>query len=48
MKLDFKKIYVQDAVDANPLWRARADDTLARFTDGLNKYLPYCPVRYSF
>ncbi len=31
MKLDFKKIYVQEAIDANPLWRGRAEEIVARF-----------------
>jgi DNA repair photolyase len=31
MRMDFRKIYVQEAIDENPLWRARAGDTLARF-----------------
>ncbi|HVF28212.1 MAG TPA: hypothetical protein VM943_08225 [Pyrinomonadaceae bacterium] len=31
MRLDFKKIFVQGAIDTNPAWRARADDIIARF-----------------
>jgi len=31
MRLDFKKIYVQESIDENPLWHARALETLARF-----------------
>jgi DNA repair photolyase len=31
MRLDFKKIFVQGAIDANPVWRARADEIIRRF-----------------
>ncbi|MGH9942562.1 MAG: spore photoproduct lyase family protein [Pyrinomonadaceae bacterium] len=31
MKLDFKKIYVQETIDTDPLWRRNADSVLRRF-----------------
>ena len=31
MRLDFKKIFVQGAIDTNPAWRARADGIIRRF-----------------
>lgn len=31
MKLDFRKIYVQQGINGNPLWRANADAIIARF-----------------
>ena len=31
MKVDFKRIYVQESVDTNPAWRANADSIIGRF-----------------
>ncbi len=31
MRLDFKKIYVQESIADNPLWQQRASDIIARF-----------------
>lgn len=31
MRLDFKKIFVQGAIDGDPAWRARAHEIIARF-----------------
>ena len=33
MRLDFKKIYVQNAVGDNSLWQSRVDEIIARFPD---------------
>lgn len=33
MRLDFKKIYVQQAIDADPVWRRNADAIIGRFPE---------------
>jgi DNA repair photolyase len=33
MRLDFRKIYVQDSINTNPFWRARADEIINCFPE---------------
>lgn len=33
MRIDFKKIYVQEAINPNPVWRAHADSIISRFPE---------------